>query len=191
MAKTIFASVESIASRFDIPIENVIEVIFERIDSGRIAAADRVSEIKPLSYKPTGGTEFDRIYDDEAVKQFRDFCKTVVDFVEERAEILGDSYSPKSESYYFAFFTRNADGSVRERFMFFIRMSDHKLPEHHKEFEEKMREQMWQMHKAPGTSLTDGIRQFDILVNGRKYTSYDGALVDIKKRLSAFLKRNK
>ena len=190
MVKFIRASVDAIASRFDVPIENVIEVVFEYAEVESVAASE--SSIEPLSQKPKGGTEADRVYNEDAVNQYRAFCKEVYQFVEERGEIFGeDIYSPKSMSYYFTFFPKDSNGKMREKYMIFIRISDHKLPENQEEFVNNLRDDMFQMYKQPGTSLKDGIRQFDVLVNGKKYTSYETALSDTKKRLIAFLKRNK
>ena len=188
----ISASVGSIASRLDVSMDNVIEIVLERIDSSEIAAAEKAhSDIKPLSYIPEGGTEADRVYNDEAVAQYKAFCQAVLKLAETKGEVVGDDlFSPKSMSYYFTFFAKNLDGTVREKYMFFVRMSDHKLPQHHSEFVQKLRDQMFEMYREAGT-LDSGIRQFDILVNGHRYKSYESALKDTSKRLQRMLNKHK
>ena len=184
------ASVQAFASKLGIKSENVLEIVFDRITQTEVAAGDRVSEIKPLSYKPEGMTEADRIYDDEAVEQFIDFCIDVEEFIKDNAEILANSFSTDTMSYYITFFSKGKEKSIREEYMFFVRTSDHALPIDKREYVKKINRATFKKHKRAST-LHDGIREYDIIVNETTHRSYSGALKDVKARLNGLMKRNK
>jgi len=190
MRKYIKASVNAIASRFDVKSENIIEVVLS-LKSVKKVAASAESNIKPLSNKPEGGTEKDRVYNIEAVAEFHRFCKDVENIVESMADVVESTYSSRSPSYYLIFFSKNKDGSVRERFMFFIRVSDHELDEIYKELVMEYRLEAFKQHKRPNTSTKDGIRYFDFRVNNETHKSYEGALTDVTNKIKGMIKRNK
>lgn len=140
------------------------------------------SSILPLQ-KPDGS------YDEIALSEYDDFIIEALEiFSHHGLEVVEERESPRSKSVYYSFV--NADDFVADnyKYILFVRISDHANRQKTRAQKMKFYDAHAQELKKPATKSKQVWRLKEITVNGQIFSSYDEALDELDKQLSAYQK---
>lgn len=129
----------------------------------------RSSEIVPIMY------EVDNI-NPQALADYEAFVINVMGLIESMEfELKEFEKSTKSEtSYYFAFYAKDNEGNLKTKFIFIMRLSDHRLDvDRGKNYRQELADKYKELPTKEGRQKW---KLLNVVVNGKTFDSYDEAL---------------
>lgn len=148
--------------------KNIIDVVYDVPFDTKVYGAIP-SEITPV-------TDPDGKIDEQALADYDAFVTNIYAMLCKHFEIVEIEQSDRSKtSWYFYLFAKNRD-DVATKFLIRLRLSDHEYPDYHDCSKEKrFVEQKAQEYKMPKEKAYQEWKIKHIIVNNKKYYSYDDA----------------
>lgn len=146
----------------------IIDVIYEVSFDKSILAS--YSEIKPVYLQ-------DGTIDEQALADYNAFIDNIYACLSNRFDIVDIEESLRSKtSWYFWLYGKDANGNVATKFLVRLRISDHEYSEYHnKKSEHNYVRGKAQELKRPLSKREQDWKIKNIIINGRKYNSYEEA----------------
>ena len=151
-----------------------IDAIYEEADL--ISA----SNTKPL-------TDAEGVYNSTALDDYQSFLLSILDiFDDHNFDVIKESSSPYSQSYYAAFVKRDQIERADYKFILFVRLSDHPSNSKTVKGKQKYYRDLAERLKQPTTKTKQLWKLKEITVNSQTFDSYDAALAEIDKILRQY-----